>query len=162
MPVHAGILWLLAHKDRAEGLGQRLHDRQPPHHYHLAFHWKSADPAAEDEFQGGLRTAWLYPQLFTSSIIYFYLYNSYITILCCGLLLAFILLLNEFQISWVGSCILSTCLRYLWSTSLLLITWGVPASEIFPAPAPGSAHFLRSVGSFYGRMVLKNQDLGAK
>ena len=26
MPVHAGVLWLLAHDGRAEGLGQRAHD----------------------------------------------------------------------------------------------------------------------------------------
>lgn len=33
-------------------------------------------PATEDGFQGGVRTAWPYPQLFTYSIIYFYWYNS--------------------------------------------------------------------------------------
>lgn len=65
MPVHAGILRLLTHTGRTEGRGQRPHDLQPPHPYHLAFHRKSLPtPAAKDGLQGGLRTAWLYPVIY--------------------------------------------------------------------------------------------------
>lgn len=119
---------------------------QPPDPYYLALYRQGLPTTAENGFQGDLQTAQPYPQLFISSIIDFYWYNSQISIFCCSynpILLLFISLLKVFQIWPLGAPLCWFLCSFNVSNFffLLLTTQDLPASCIFPCLSPEISPF---------------------